>query len=161
MITTPLSRLADLLKIEIARMNRSNAQNAVCEAASNTINDLRRENTALYELIADIRTASGDHGKRMQQELVEYIAELKAAAGKQPETLDSPVTDTDRLDYLDSLNKEFNERNNSNYGWEIDWNHNRIALHDSDPMRKSVREAIDEHRERFMSHQKTKEADHG
>lgn len=85
MITSPLSRLADLLKIDIGRMNRTNAQNAVCEAAANTINDLRRENTSLYMLITNIRTASGDNFKRMQPELVEYIAELKAAADKQEE----------------------------------------------------------------------------
>lgn len=53
--------------------------------------------------------------------------------------------DTARLDYLDQLNAEFNKRNSSNYGWRIEWNHNRIALVDSCPKQRTVREAIDEH----------------
>lgn len=49
-----------------------------------------------------------------------------------------------RLDLLDTVNAELNERNGSIYGWAVHWNHNRISLHDSDPMKKSVRQAIDE-----------------
>ena len=49
-----------------------------------------------------------------------------------------------RLDLLDAVNAEFNERNGSVYGWAVHWNHNRISLHDSDPMNNPVRQAIDD-----------------
>lgn len=49
-----------------------------------------------------------------------------------------------RLDLLDTVNAGFNEQNGTVYGWVVDWNHNRICLRDSDPMKKSVRQAIDE-----------------
>lgn len=49
-----------------------------------------------------------------------------------------------RLDLLDAVNAEFNKKNGTIYGWAVDWNHNRISLHDSDPMKKSVRQAIDD-----------------
>lgn len=49
-----------------------------------------------------------------------------------------------RLDLLDAVNSEFNKKNGSTYGWAVHWNHNRISLHDSDPMKNSVRQAIDE-----------------
>lgn len=49
-----------------------------------------------------------------------------------------------RLDLLDEVNAGFNKANGTLYGWAVHWNHNRISLHDSDPMKKSVRQAIDE-----------------
>lgn len=49
-----------------------------------------------------------------------------------------------RLDLLDTVNAGFNKANGTTYGWIVDWNHNRICLRDSDPMRQSVRKAIDE-----------------
>lgn len=49
-----------------------------------------------------------------------------------------------RLDLLDEVNAGFNEQNGTLYGWAVHWNHNRISLHDSDPMKKSVRQAIDD-----------------
>lgn len=49
-----------------------------------------------------------------------------------------------RLDLLDVVNAGFNKENGTLYGWVVDWNHNRICLRDSDPMKKSVRQAIDE-----------------
>jgi len=49
-----------------------------------------------------------------------------------------------RLDLLDTVNAEFNKRNGTTYGWAVDWNHNRISLRDSDAMKKSVRQAIDD-----------------
>lgn len=39
-----------------------------------------RENTRLCLLLADIRTALGDNGKRMQDELVEYCKEIREKA---------------------------------------------------------------------------------
>lgn len=55
-----------------------------------------------------------------------------------------------RLDLLDAGNTGFNQRNGSVYGWTVDFNHNRISLHDSDPMNKSVRQAIDEFSSRIL-----------
>ncbi|WP_037427179.1 hypothetical protein [Shewanella sp. POL2] len=49
-----------------------------------------------------------------------------------------------RLDLLDEVNAGFNKENGTLYGWVVHWNHNRISLHDSDPMKKSVRQAIDD-----------------
>ena len=49
-----------------------------------------------------------------------------------------------RLDLLDTVNAEFNKKNGTIYGWAVHWNHNRISLHDSDQMKKSVRQAIDD-----------------
>lgn len=44
------------------------------------IEDLRQENASLFRLLALIREACGDNGKRMQDELVEYIRDLRRAA---------------------------------------------------------------------------------
>ncbi|MBU2113677.1 MAG: hypothetical protein KKE94_07870 [Gammaproteobacteria bacterium] len=59
---------------------------------ANSIAELTRKNselqaqadlsTSLLNLLADIRQACGDNGKRMQNELVQYIAELYAKAGE-------------------------------------------------------------------------------
>lgn len=40
--------------------------------------DLKIENASLYSLLADIRAAVGDNGKRMQEELVEWLREVAA-----------------------------------------------------------------------------------
>jgi len=53
------------------------------------------------------------------------------------------LKDTQRLNFLDQLNEEFNQRMGTNYGWSIDWNCNRIALHDMDAAGQNIREAID------------------
>lgn len=37
---------------------------------------LQRERNSLINLLADLRTAVGDHGRRMQPELLEYCREL-------------------------------------------------------------------------------------
>lgn len=42
--------------------------------------EVNDETVALLNLLADIRVACGDNGKRMQAELVEYIRELKRDA---------------------------------------------------------------------------------
>ena len=52
--------------------------------------------------------------------------------------------DTKRLDWLDKSNAAMNDRNGTVYGWKLDWNHNRIALTDSNWPAKTIREAIDE-----------------
>lgn len=44
------------------------------------IEDLREENASLLHLLALIREACGDNGKRMQDELVEHIRDLRRAA---------------------------------------------------------------------------------
>lgn len=46
--------------------------------ASNAVEDLRAENASLYGLLADIRAAVGDNGKRMQADLVEWLREVAA-----------------------------------------------------------------------------------
>lgn len=40
--------------------------------------DLKTENASLYRLMADIRAAVGDNGKRMQADLVEWLREMAA-----------------------------------------------------------------------------------
>lgn len=233
MITTPLSRLADILNVNISSMNRADAQDAVCAEAEKNIrahqhrinqlhsrvDQTERENAELRarldmiehfflkrsavepnmkagcvgefefsiedgnvcpecwnnghnpncEFCAGKTNESGYSDLQVsvpwttQKDIFKRMWAYKAAAFKEQTSQanqDRSITDTDRLDYLDSLNKEFNKRNNSNYGWEIGWNHNRIALHDIGPMGMSVRQAIDEHRERFVSNRKTKEAEH-
>ena len=50
-----------------------------------------------------------------------------------------------RLDHLQNCNEIFNKRVGSNYGWRVDWNHNRIAVVDTGLKGVSIRSAIDEH----------------
>lgn len=50
-----------------------------------------------------------------------------------------------RLDHLQKCNEIFNKRAGSNYGWRVDWNHNRIAVVDTGVSGVSIRRAIDEH----------------
>ena len=51
--------------------------------------------------------------------------------------------DSERLDWLDDLNKKFNERTGTTYGWKLDWTCNRWALSDCNLPALTVREAID------------------
>lgn len=44
--------------------------------------DLIAQNAALLAMVADLRIALGDDGKRMQPELVEYARELRANAAR-------------------------------------------------------------------------------
>ena len=53
---------------------------ADCNATANERNELRTQNASLLSLLADIRAACGDNGKRMQDELVAYIGELEQDA---------------------------------------------------------------------------------
>jgi len=50
-----------------------------------------------------------------------------------------------RLDHLQKCNEVFNKRAGSNYGWRVEWNHNRIAVVDTGVSGVSIRRAIDEH----------------
>lgn len=45
-----------------------------------SINELQQQNAVMISLVADIRFALGDDGKRMQGELVEYCKELRRDA---------------------------------------------------------------------------------
>ncbi|QEH81155.1 hypothetical protein EIK56_24955 [Sphingomonas sp. C8-2] len=56
--------------------------------------------------------------------------------------------DSARLDWLDRVNANMNEWNGTRYGWKYDINHNRAALTDHNWPPLSVREAIDQARER-------------
>lgn len=61
---------------------------------------------------------------------------------------DPVKADTDRLDWLDGVNKRANGRNGTTYGWKYDINHNRAALTDNNFPALSVRAAIDAARTR-------------
>lgn len=61
------------------------------------------------------------------------------------------MEDEIRLDHLQKCNEAFNKRAGSNYGWRVDWNHNRIALIDTGASGVSVRKAIDDHVEKVGS----------
>ncbi len=51
-------------------------------------------------------------------------------------------SDKDMLDFLDDLNADQNQRYKSNYGWQVDINHNRVSLNDMGPCNHRVRLAI-------------------
>lgn len=65
--------------------------------------------------------------------------------------------DKERLDLLDKCNAEFNQRMGSNYGWRVDWNHNRIALVDTGIPKTNVRTAIDKFKARLSMDNRNKE----
>lgn len=54
----------------------------------------------------------------------------------------SAADDTARLDWLDQVNANTNERNGTRYGWRYDINHNRAALTDCNSPALTIREAI-------------------
>ncbi|NOI16383.1 hypothetical protein [Vibrio hepatarius] len=51
-------------------------------------------------------------------------------------------SDGEILDFLDKLNRDQNSRYNSNYGWQVDVNHNRVSLNDMGRPGRDVRTAI-------------------
>ncbi|MBD6945725.1 hypothetical protein [Vibrio parahaemolyticus] len=51
-------------------------------------------------------------------------------------------SDTEILNFLDRLNKDQNVRYNSNYGWQVDVNHNRVSLNDMGRPGRDIRTAI-------------------
>jgi len=105
---------------------------------------LSTENKMLKEQVAELKAEN-----RKERDYSVFLERSAENLLEQREALRKRVgeikADRDRLNHLDKLNSEFNERNGTQYGWQIDWNHNRIALIDSCPMQKSVREAIDNH----------------
>ena len=76
------------LKAQLVEVNNNRTGVSPCArfcealAAKKMFDNLQQENTSLLSLIADIRQACGDNGKRMHGELVQYIAELYAKAGE-------------------------------------------------------------------------------
>lgn len=104
---------------------------------------LRAENVNLKIEIAELKTENKkerDYSDYLESAAENFLAAREALRKRVGEL----KADRSRLNYLDKLNTEFNERNGTQYGWKIDWNHNRIALIDSCPMQRTVREAIDE-----------------
>jgi hypothetical protein len=82
------------------------------------------------------RLASFDGSVRIDaSELKELLGELEAAEA-----------DTERLNYLDSLNEGLNTHHGTRYGWQVRRNHNRVQLSDSGIPAKTVRQAIDDYR---------------
>ena len=59
----------------------------------------QNEEMACIKLLADIRFACGDNGKRMQDELVQYIAELY----RQAEIVEHLL---DRVSYLEAVKEQ-------------------------------------------------------
>ena len=68
------------------------------------------------------------------------VARLNAENATLRQKLEEARKDAERLDWLDSVNKQTNERNRTTY---CDMNHNRFALSDHNFPALSVREAID------------------
>lgn len=64
--------------ITVERMHELSIQNAKLYTHPPADDELQAENASLLRLLADIRAAVGDNGKRMQDELVQYLADLKA-----------------------------------------------------------------------------------
>ena len=91
--------------------------------------------------VESLQLKAADRDK-LQDELIDMMNQRDAIVAL-VEAAEKQLKDTQRLDFLDQINAEFNKRMGSSYGWAIDWNHNRIALHDMDPMRMTVRQAID------------------
>lgn len=52
------------------------------DAQQARIADIEAQNASLLSLLADIRIACGDNGKRMQDELVAYISDLEQDAAR-------------------------------------------------------------------------------
>lgn len=59
------------------------------------------------------------------------------------ETIKALKNDRERLDWLDAVNRNTNERIGTTYGWKYDINHNRAALTDCNLPALSIRAAID------------------
>lgn len=105
------------------------ATNAVMAEAADALESLH--NSAPLMLLADIRFACGDNGKRMQDELVEYIRELRA--------------DSDRLAHLaDCAIMHWGTRERG--GWRVEL-FNIVESRRDELTVADLRAAIDEDRE--------------
>ena len=75
----------DALRARVAELGSADTCGRVCEGTAYRlearslrakVDELQADNTSLLALVADIRCALGDNGKRMQTELIEWCAEL-------------------------------------------------------------------------------------
>lgn len=78
----------DALRARVAELESADTCGRVCEGTAYRLEarslrarvaELQADNTSLLALVADIRCALGDNGKRMQTELIEWCAELVKA----------------------------------------------------------------------------------
>ena len=78
----------DALRARVAELGSVDTCGRVCEGTAYRlearslrakVDELQADNTSLLALVADIRCALGDNGKRMQTELIEWCAELVKA----------------------------------------------------------------------------------
>ena len=78
----------DALRARVAELESADTCGRVCEGTAYRlearslrakVDELQADNTSLLALVADIRCALGDNGKRMQTELIEWCAELVKA----------------------------------------------------------------------------------
>ena len=98
------------------------------ESLERTIDTLRRE-------IRDIDKAL-DYAGNPRQSRADTIRSIRERHGY--------TNDSVRLDWLDEVNANSNERVGSDYGWKYDINHNRAALTDCNFPKLTIRQAIDE-----------------
>lgn len=128
--------------------------------------DLETQNAELIEQINSLQAARGrlvdehfEEKKALREQLakanerveisekeIERLAQVNAELIIKNNELKQ---DKERLDLLDKCNSDFNERCGSNYGWRVDWNHNRIALVDTGIPKIDVRAAIDRFKARL------------
>lgn len=78
----------DALRARVAELGSADTCGRVCEGTAYRlearslrakVDELQADNTSSLALVADIRCALGDNGKRMQTELIEWCAELVKA----------------------------------------------------------------------------------
>lgn len=83
------------------------------------------------------------HAPKTWNEAADRIADLERQLAELRQLTAQQVEDAARLDWLDAVNRQTNERHNTTYGWKFDINHNRAALTDHNLPALSIREAID------------------
>src|SRR6185437_15510877 len=88
--------------------------------------------------------ALSQHGDPLRPYQVEAVAKAIAErVNREVERRREAEADTARLDWLDKVNRNMNERNGSHYGWRYEINHLRAALTDHNYPPLTIREAID------------------
>ncbi|MCS6204004.1 hypothetical protein [Shewanella baltica] len=112
-------------------------------------NSLLRERQKLLDAIpeCEVHGKCVPHAIEWIESMIQVISENEQLESERLEMLTKfgeLNQDKLRLDLLDAVNAEFNKKNGTIYGWAVHWNHNRISLHDSDPMNNPVRQAIDD-----------------
>jgi hypothetical protein len=116
---------------------------------------------AIHKLIADLRDARAELARLSAERddalrtMHNLYTGLCAALELPPDTatdrdilaaVSGARADTERLDYLDSLNEGLNSYHGTRYGWQVRRNHNRVQLSDSGVPAKTIRQAIDDYR---------------